>query len=253
MARKRTWLVCVNVIIGVLFVGHLPASATDLLVDGTFEECPSGKELRKDAKGQDWYESRKDTKEGRLLLKLSTKDIGGNHTRKAMIKAHPELNTYLSQRFPEPQAVYLGVKYDIFLREILPDDNRSAFFFLGGIRDKKGGPNSTRSERFVFLGFENAEEEGKANLFAREGETTWAEKTIVARNLSLGQWYTVLVEANVPEGIYEVSLEGVVEGFELEASFHRGKTIDSLTHLSFASWNDGAGTFYIDNVAAWNE
>ena len=38
----------------------------------------------RDSKGQDWYESRRDGKEGRALLKLSTKDIGGNATRKAV-------------------------------------------------------------------------------------------------------------------------------------------------------------------------
>jgi hypothetical protein len=178
-----------------------PALA-DLIVDGDFSGCKSGKKLRQDNKGQDWYESRKDTKEGRALLKRSTKNIGGNKTIKAMIKAHPELNTYLSQRFPEPQSVFLGARYDIYVKEILPDDNRSAFFFIGGIKDKKGGPNSTRRERFVFLGFENAAEPGKMNLFAREGDTGWAEKTVVAEGLDLGKWYTISVEVNIPEAIY---------------------------------------------------
>jgi hypothetical protein len=247
MLVKLSMLACAAVII-VGDVGQLKAE--EIIVDGDFEATKSGSYLRRDDKGQDWYESRKDTDEGRALLKLSTKDIGGNDTRKAMIKAHPELNTYLSQRFAEPLSVYLSIRYDIFLREILPDDNRSAFFFAGIISDKKGGPNSTRSERFVFLGFENAAEPGKVNLFAREGETTWSEKTLVAQNLDLKKWYTISVEANIPEGVYEVSINGVVDAFELEANFSKGKTPDVLTHISFASWNDGAGTFYIDNVTA---
>jgi len=226
------------------------ADAADIIVDGDFEATKSGNYLRRDDKGQDWYESRKDTNEGRALLKLSTKDIGGNDTRKAMIKAHPELNTYLSQRFAEPMSIYLSIQYDVYVSEILADDNRSAFFFAGTIKDKKGGPNSTGSERFVFLGFENATEEGKINLFAREGESTWSEKTIVANNLDLGKWYTISVEANIPEGVYEVTVAGVVDALELEANFTKGKTPDVLTHISFASWNDGAGTFYVDNITA---
>ena len=64
----------------------------ELLVDGDFELMKSGRSLRADNEGQDWYESRKD-KAGRKLLKLSKKKIYGNATRKAMIKADPELRS----------------------------------------------------------------------------------------------------------------------------------------------------------------
>jgi len=37
---------------------------------------------------------------------------------------------------------------------------------------------------------------------------------------------------------------------ELDAFSPSGKAPKRLTHISFASWNDGAGTFYIDNVIA---
>jgi hypothetical protein len=248
MSHLARWLWLSITTLGLLW--PLAALAADLIVNGDFEALTSGKQLRTDNKGQDWYESRKDTDEGRGLLKFSTKNIGGNATKKAMIKGHPELNTYLTQRFPEPQSVYLAVQFDMYIKEILPDDNRSAFVFLGGIRDKKNGPNSTGSERFVFLGFENAEQEGKINLFAREGANAWSEKTIVARDLDLKKWYTIAVQANIPEGLYEVRIDGVTEWFELESFYHRGKTPEELTHLSFASWNDGAGTFYVDNVSA---
>ena len=108
-------------------------------IDGGFEAIQKSSELRKDSDGQDWYESRKD-RQGRKLLMLSTKKIGGNRTHKAMIKAHPELNTYLSHRLTEPQDLVLSATFDIYIREILPDDNRSAFIMLGGLKDKKGGP-----------------------------------------------------------------------------------------------------------------
>jgi len=229
------------------------ALAVELVVDGDFEGHKNGAQLRKDGKGSDWYESRKDTEEGSKLLMLSTKDIGGNATRKAMIKAHPELNTYLTTRLTAPQDFELKVSFDIYIKEILPDDNRSAFILLGGIKDKKAGPNSTGKERFVFMGFENGTEPGTINLFAREGQTKWTEKTKVVEGLKLETWYTVTIEANIPEGFYTAAVEGVSEPFELESFFTKGRTPSKITHLSFASWNDGAGTFYVDNVSATSE
>ncbi len=228
----------------------LPALAGDLIVDGNFSDTKNGADLRKNAKGDDWYESRKDTDAGRELLKLSKKKIHGNKTPKAMIKADPELNTYLTQRLTASQTVSVVVQYDILIKEILADDNRSGFFFLGAIKDKKGGPCSTGRERFVFLGFENAVEEGKINLFAREEGTKWNEKTLVAENLDLNTWYTINVDANIEEAYYTVTVEGVVEQFELLAFSSKGRTLEEVTHVSFASWNDGAGTFYVDNVMA---
>jgi hypothetical protein len=229
-----------------------PSLAAELIVDGSFENQKNGAELRKDSKGSDWYESRKDTEEGSSLLMLSLKDVGGNATKKAMIKASPTLNTYLSHRLTASQDLAVTVTFDIFIKEILPTDNRSAFILLGAITDKKGGPNSTGKERFVFLGFENAAEEGHLNLFAREGSTTWDEKTIVAGGLKLGQWYTITIEANIPEGVYTTAVKGETEPFELESFYTKGATPGKITHISFASWNDGAGTFYVDNVSVQN-
>jgi len=174
------------------------ATAAELVTDGDFEGHKNGAQLRKDGKGCDWYESRKDTEEGSGLLKLSTKNIGGNKTKKAMIKANPELNTYLTNRLTEPQEFAVTARFDIYIKEILPDDNRSGFIMLGGIKDKKGGPNSTGQESFVFMGFENGATPGSINLFAREGQTKWAEKTLVAEDLKLETWYTIVIEANIP-------------------------------------------------------
>jgi hypothetical protein len=233
-----------------LLVASGPAVA-QMIVDGDFSQCKSGKMLRNDAKGQDWYESRKDTKAGRKLLMLSTKDVGGNKTAKAMIKANPDLNTYLTQRLASGQAGDFTVQYDVYVREILPDDNHSAFFLAGDDSDGKRGPNSTGAERFVFLGFENAKEKGKINLFAREGSTKWEEKTVVASGLDLNKWYTIVAAIHVQDGVYEVSVKGVTEKpVLLDALKTAGKTPKRITHLSFASWNDGAGTFYVDNVSA---
>jgi len=226
-------------------------SGKALLVDGDFEGIQAGKYLRRDDKGQDWYESRGDTKEGRNLLVLSTKKIGGNRTRKAMIKAHPDLNTYLTQRFARAQTGDFTVRFDVYIREILSDDNRSVFFLVGDDRDGKRGANSTGVERFVFMGFENALEPGKINLFAREAKTTWDQRTVVVRDLDLKTWYTVVVVVHTQDEIFEVAVEGVTPSPVPLEAFHAGRSVPKrLTHLSFASWNDGAGTFYVDNVSA---
>ncbi|MCK4546679.1 MAG: hypothetical protein KAW17_04470 [Candidatus Eisenbacteria sp.] len=244
-------------VVVVTLLGFLVAAApvaAQLIVDGDFEGIKAGKYLRRDDKGQDWYESRLDTKEGRGLLKLSTRKIGGNRTHKAIIKAHPELNTYLTQRFTSGQKGDFTVQFDVYIKEILPDDNRSAFFMVGSDKDGKKGPNSTGVERFVFMGFENAAEPGKINLFARESKTKWENKTIVAPNLELGEWHTIIVNIHVADQIYEVSIKGVMDEPTALDAFRAGKRVPKrLTHLSFASWNDGAGTFYVDNVSATKE
>jgi hypothetical protein len=221
-----------------------------LIIDGDFSLVPNSATLRRDDKGQDWYESRRDTKEGRKLLFLSKKEIGGNATHKAMIKGHPELNTYLTQRFAEPQTGDFSVRFDIYIHQILADDNRSAFFMVGASRDRKNGPNSTAKERFVFLGFENASEPGKINLFAREGKTSWEEKTIVVPNLDEKAWHTIEVIVYPEAKAYEVVVNG---GAPVELEALGTKPPKKLTHISFASWNDGAGTFYVDNLSAKEE
>lgn len=226
-------------------------SGAGLITDGTFDASKSSKELRADAKGPDWYESRRDQKGSRLLLMLSNKPIAGNATPKAMIKGDPKFNTYLTQRFATPQTGDFTLTYDVLVKEILPPFNRSAFCMIGSDKDKKGGANSTGVERFVFLGFEKGAVPGKMNLFAREGNKAWEQKTIVAKDLDLDKWYTVEVTVYAEAGVYEVGVKGVTpQPKELDAFRAGKKPIKRLTHVSFASWNDGPGTFYIDNVIA---
>ncbi len=229
------------------------SGAAVLIADGDFSACGTSKMLRRDNKGQDWYESRRDAKGSRALLTLSTKDVAGDATPKAMIKAHPDMNTYLSQMLATPMTGDFTVQYDILVKEILSDDNRSAFFMVGNNGDGKGGANSTGAERFVFLGFENAAEKGKINLFAREGNSPWEKKTSVARGLDLNKWYTIEAVIYPSAGAYEVSVKGITQPVELDAFRAGNKPLKKLTHISFASWNDGAGTFYVDNVVAHTE
>jgi hypothetical protein len=225
------------------------ATAAELVVDGGFDAIKKSSDLRKDSDGQDWYESRKD-KEGMKLLILSTKKIYGNATHKAMIKADPEQNTYLSQRLPEPLTSTFTAKYDVAVKLIRPEYDRSAFFFLGVSTDKKRGPNSTGSERFVMIGFANAGREGKIDLVAYEGKGDWDEQTVLVKDLDLKTWYTITVRVDVPNQRYTVQVDDRAASQPLQAFRTRKQGPPTeITHLSFASWNDGAGTFYVDNVS----
>ncbi|MCA9758970.1 MAG: hypothetical protein KDA27_24455 [Candidatus Eisenbacteria bacterium] len=223
-----------------------------LIVDGDFENNPSGKELRTEEDPRGWYESRRDSKEARLQLKLSTKPIGGNETQKAMIKGDPKLNTYLSQELERPQEKPFSLRWDVYVKEIGPEANRSCFQMLGNDTAKGKGPNAAGAERFVFLGFENAATKGKMNLFAFEGgkDKDWSTKKVLVPNLDLGTWYTIAVAVDPPGKRYTVSVDGVttkpadVRAFQTK----NGDVPKKLTHVSFASWNDGPGTFYVDNV-----
>lgn len=242
------------ILIGLIAAGGGATSSAiaqdDLILDGGFEELTSSVPLRADNDGQDWYESRKD-RAGRKLLMLSTKKIYGNGTQKAMIKADPERNTYLSQMLAEPQTGRLRIQYDIAIKMIRPEWDRSGFFFAGTSNDKKRGPNSTGKERWAMLGFENAGAEGKLNLFAREGENSWDDRTILVEGLDTRTWYTITVDLDIPAGTYTVQVDdGPVSGPLLAFKTRSDPAPDAITHVSFASWNDGAGTFYVDNVSA---
>jgi len=247
----RTRAAACAILLGFLLPAVLPAEPpADLIVNGDFEKIKKSADLRADNKGQDWSETRKDG-EGRKRLMLSTKPIGGNKTKKAMIKGDPKVNTYLTQRLAHSQSGDFTFRCDIYVREILPEHNRSAFIMLGDDRDKKRGPNSTGRERFVYLGFENGAQPGTMNLFAREGDTGWSEKTIVASGLELAKWYTLVLNVYVKDQEYQVTVEGVTpKPVPLESFRVKGRTPKKITHVSFASWNDGAGTFYVDNVHA---
>lgn len=226
-------------------------AAGALLVDGDFEQNETGKQLRDREDPQGWYESRRDGKIGRLQLKLSTKEVGRNSTRKAMLRANPEANTYLSQRFSEPIRERLVLQWDVYVREILPTYNRSVFQMVGSAAVRGRGPNGSGKERFVFLAFENAPRPGKINLFAFEGKDPdhWDARTLLVSNLDLKKWHTITVEIDIAEKCYWISVPGVTaEPIRVQAFHYREETPDVLTHVSFATWDDGPGTFYVDNV-----
>ncbi|MDD5718416.1 MAG: hypothetical protein PHQ53_01855 [Candidatus Krumholzibacteria bacterium] len=238
----------------VLAVGTCAAATPtrdELSTDGDFETIKNSAQLRRDDEGRDWHESRRQSRQARELLLLSKKSVAKNRTQKAMIKAHPELNTYLSQELAAPQEGRFRVTFEICIKQIRPEYNRSAFFFAGTSSDKKNGPNSTGVERFVFLGWENGDREGKVNLFARQGLTGWEERTLLAKDLDLMTWYKVTIDVDTAAGTYSVKVGTAPASEPLAAFATRGAAVPQrITHISFASWNDGAGTFYVDNVSA---
>ncbi len=222
--------------------------AASLVVDGDFESTMSGTGLRGLEKPRGWYESRGDGVKGPKLVRLSKKAIAGNATKKAFFKASRKLNAYLSQAFPGPQAGRFSVQWDVLVGRILPKPNRSAYMIIGNDSVTGRGPNATGSERFVFLAFENAPAKGKLNLVAMEKAS--AKPRVLVPGLDLNKWYTVKVDVDVPGKAYSVSIPGVTAAPVAVKAFEpKEKTIpSSLTHISFATWNDGPGTFFIDNV-----
>jgi hypothetical protein len=225
-----------------------------LIADGDFEGLETSGALRRHSGGQSWYESRNSSgpKQARQMLRLSTKPVGANATHKAMLKGDPQYNTYLSQNFSASQTGRFSLQWDIYVKEILPPFNRSAFQMIGNATAKGRGPNGSNGERFVFLAFENASTPGRVNLFACEGRdpAQWDRRTIVVPNLALEAWHAVRVDVDVAGKRYFVSVPGVTPQ-PVEVAAFRTKEQgppSMLSHVSFATWNDGPGTFYVDNV-----
>jgi hypothetical protein len=223
-------------------------AGASLVVDGDFEKTMSGTGLRGLEKPRGWYESRGDGVGGPKLVALSKKALAGNATKKAFFKASKKRNAYLSQEFAAPQTGKFSLQWDVMVKKIVAKPNRSAYMLLGNDSFKGKGPNATGSERFVFLAFENAATAGKLNLVAMESAS--GKSRVVVPNLDANKWYTVKVDVDVPGKAYNVSVNGVTSAPVAVKAFEaKEKTIpSSITHVSFATWNDGPGTFFIDNV-----
>jgi len=224
---------------------HFNAVSVTFLEDNDFNASGSDSDLRTNGAGQDWYESR-ETDPG--LLTLNETSVGGNTTKKAAFAASTSGNAYLSQEFGAAQTGIFGVQWDIYMDEILDISaaDRSGFVLVGDDTDAtRTGPNSDDPERFVYLAFhaEGGASSGLMNLVARDRDDSWSDFTIVESGLSLDQWYTIKVICDLAGGTYDVYVDDV---FSATVSSRHEKT--SVSHISFAQWNDGAGSFYVDNV-----
>ena len=218
------------------------------LADNYFDESADSVALRTNGPGQDWYESRADDP---TLLFLDETLIGGNGSKKAGFTASSSANAYLSQEFGTPQSGTFSVQWNIYLDNIADDANldRAGLMLIGDDADGSNGPNSTSDDRFVFMAFYCADgcETGTADLIAREPGDDYATSTewrTVATGLNLDEWNTIQVDCAIAANTYDVYVDGVLADSGVQA--YAPKT--SVTHISFAQWNDATGAFYVDNV-----
>jgi hypothetical protein len=125
--------------------------------------------------------------------------------------------------------------------------DRAGWMLLGDDTDPtQPGANSDDSERFVYMAFfrDGGGASGDSmDLVARDRNDGWSAFTTVAAGLIIGQWYTISVTCDVAAGTYRVFVDG-----ELEATLTSRHAKTRISHISFAQWEDGAGTFYVDNV-----
>lgn len=218
-----------------------------LLVDSEFNDSTSSEDLRANGAGQDWYESRNQYPS---LLFLDENDVGGNAGKKAGFVANSSSNAYLTQEFSSPQTGVFTVQWDIYVDSILDitgNPDRAGWMLIGDDTTAGNGPNAYNDERFVYMAFfkDGGGTTGTMDLVARDRDDGWTAFTTIATGLSLKQWYTIKVVCDLIADTYDVYIDGV---FKATVSSRRLK--DSVTHISFAQWNDGAGAFYVDNVFA---
>ena len=224
---------------------HFSLLPPAFLADNDFNASLTSENLRANGSGQDWYESRADNP---LLLTLDNADIGGNATAKAGFTASNTNNAYLTQEFGTPQSGDFGVQWDIYVDQILDrsGSDYSGWMLIGDDADALRGPNSSGIDRFVYMAFEKdgGGTDGTMDLVVREPGAAWEAFTTLATGLSLDQWHTVGVVCHLTAGTYDVYVSGEM----VAAGIPAYTTKTQVTHLSFAQWNDGSGTFYVDNV-----
>ena len=87
------------------------------------------------------------------------------------------------------------------------------------------------------------------SLVAREPGDSFNDSTqwrVIAGGLNFETWYDIQVDIDVVSGVYDVYVDGVLAATGVQFYNYN----NALRYISFAQWNDGAGTFYVDNVVA---
>jgi len=214
-----------------------------LLVDSEFDYSINDSDIRANSTFQDWYESRNQVK---TLLTMDNTNIGGNVGNKTKLIGDSTGNAYLTQEFSSPQTGTFSVQWDIYVDSIInitTTDYAGLMFVGDDINPGITGPNYGSGENFVWMAFFKDGGGTSGTMDLRATNRTGAFVTI-APELNLKQWYTIRVDCNLDTGTYDVYVNG-----ELKASNVSSRTAKTaLTHITFAQWNDGAGTFYVDNV-----
>jgi hypothetical protein len=184
--------------------------------------------------------------EAPALLTLDETNIGGNGSKKAALAASATTNAYLSQAFTSVPTAQVSLSWDVYVDNILDgaERDRGALQLVGQDLDGTNGPNSTSTERFVFLAFyaPGGAETGAMSLIAREPGDDYANSTAwltVASDLELDHWYTSRSTEVYRRHVRRV---GTLRHTGVQAFLRSGY------HVSFAQWNDGSGAFFVDNV-----
>lgn len=234
-----------------LFFSHQPnAQAIEVLVNGDFTTETDSASLRSNDSGQDWYESRADSApNGANQLSLDETDIAGNATKKAKLTGTSSYNTYMSQALPS--AITAGtftVQWDIYVDSIVnvTATDRSGWMFLGNDSGASNGPSSTDTERWAILAWAKSGggDTGAVSLTYRDRDDGLTAFSLASSTLALDTWYTVKLVGSPTTDTYDIYVDDMLQ---VTGATSRYAAVDP-SYISFATWNDGAGTFYVDNV-----
>jgi hypothetical protein len=220
------------------------------LADSDFNASADSAALRANGTGQDWYESRA---QAPTMLTLDEAAIGSNSTKKARLASSTTQNVYLSQEFAASATSTFMAQWDVFVDDVLDDStrDRAAVMLVGDDSGGTNGPNSASTERFVHLAFwkNGGGDTGSAVLVAQEAGDTFNDSTVwrqVKTDMSLDQWYTIRVVGNLAADTYDVYVDGVLAASGVAALTAKS----SVGYISFASWSDSRGAYYVDNITA---
>jgi len=230
-----------------------------ILVDPDFDASIHSADLRNNSAGQDWYESRAAFSGGNAsLLTLNTTNIGGNTGKKAGLKNYGIVsNAYLTQEFGAPQSNYFSVSFDINIDRIENNSNidRTGLVYIGDDSQTTNCPTGTSNERFVHMTFYDptpgdtgSDIEIRARTSSTQTTATTSTWTQVATALNYDTWYTIKLIIFPSKGKYNVYVDGVLKGYQINK--YSGYTPTTVSFMSFSADSDGRGDFYVDNVVS---
>jgi len=242
-------------------VAEFSALPAVFLADNDFEASMDSDDFGFNSAGQDWYESR--GLEPTWLM-LNETNVDGNASKKAFLQYGDNDNyVYLTQEFTPSQTGVFTISFDINIDAIDDDGDRdrTGMIYIGDDSDSpgEGGPNSGSAERSVFLTFFDPDiGSGDDDLQIRAREfrhdhatipqswNTTSAWTLVESDLSYDTWYTIRLEVNVAGGTYDVYVDDILRGDDINK--YEDYSSSSVSHISFSSGLQARGDFYVDNV-----
>jgi hypothetical protein len=173
----------------------------------------------------------------------------GNATKKAKFTGTSSYNTYMSQALPATlSSGTFTVQWDIYVDSIVnvAATDRSGWMFLGNNSNGIQGPSSTDVERWAMLSWAKVGggDTGAVSLTYRDRDDALATFSLASSTLALDTWYTVKLVGSPTTDTYDIYVNDMLQ---VSGATSRYANVDP-SYISFASWNDGAGTFYVDNV-----